>query len=188
MKKEDWLIVGLGNPDSRYEKNRHNVGFLLIDYAIKNREVKEIKNKYSYLCESLFQGEKIFFAKPYFFVNESGIPIKKLISDLEIKISNLIVVVDDMNLDLGNIRIRKKGQDGGHNGLKSIEYHLGTCEYPRLKIGVGSPSNKKDHIKYILSDFKKNEDVLISKVFEKANESINEILVNGFHSAMGEFN
>ena len=93
-----------------------------------------------------------------------------------------------MNLDIGNIRIREKGKDGGHNGLKSIEYYLGTNEYPRLRIGIGSPNNKKDHVNYVLGDFNLSEQKIIEKVFDSTEKAIHEIIENGFSSAMGKFN
>ena len=188
MKNNKWLIVGLGNSDSQYEKNRHNVGFWYIDYAINQREVTHIKNKYCALYQYDSDHDTIFFAKPHFYMNESGVPIKKLLENLEIQISQLIVFVDDMNLDVGDMRIRKKGQDGGHNGLKSIEHHLKTQEYPRLRIGIGSPENKKDHINYVLGDFTEEERSKIHKVLERADESVKEILSNGFGSSMSKFN
>ena len=93
-----------------------------------------------------------------------------------------------MNLDIGNIRIREKGKDGGHNGLKSIEYYLSTNEYPRLRIGIGSPNSKKDHINYVLGDFNSSEQKIIDEVLYSTENAIYEIIQNGFSSAMGKFN
>ena len=188
MKAEEWLNLGLGNPDIKYEHNRHNEGYKLVDYLLENIKTENIKNKYSQLNKATLEDKFIYFAKPFFYINESGIPVKKLIDELNIEISNILIIVDDMNLDIGNIRIRQKGKDGGHNGLKSIECHLETHEYPRLRIGIGSPNSKKDHIDYVLDDFNYSEQKIIEKVFASSEKAIYEIILNGFSSAMGKFN
>ena len=188
MKDERWLIVGLGNPETKYEHNRHNVGYKLVDYLLEKNETEKIKNKYSQLNKLTKEDKLIYFAKPFFYINESGIPVKKLLDELSIGINNILIIMDDMNLDIGNIRIREKGKDGGHNGLKSIEYYLGTNEYPRLRIGIGSPNNKKDHVNYVLGDFNLSEQKIIEKVFDSTEKAIHEIIENGFSSAMGKFN
>ncbi len=188
MNNDKWLVLGLGNPDLKYENNRHNAGSLFIDYLIQNNNIKKVKNKYSAVYKINLDNKEIFLAKPFFFINESGIPTIKLLEILDIRVSNLIIIVDDMNLDLGEIRIRKKGKDGGHNGLKSIEYKLQSTEYGRLRIGIGSPYNKKDHIDYVLSNFTKKEKVLLNQSIIIASHSINEIIENGFEAAMAKFN
>ena len=188
MNNDKCLVLGLGNPDLKYENNRHNAGSLFIDYLVQNNNIKKVKNKYSAVYKINLANKEIFLAKPYFFINESGIATIKLLEILDIEISKLIIVVDDMNLDLGEIRIRKKGKDGGHNGLKSIEYKLQSTEYGRLRIGIGSPSNKNDHIDYVLSDFTKNEKILLNQSIINASHSINEIIDNGFEAAMAKFN
>ena len=188
MKDERWLIVGLGNPEIKYEHNRHNVGYKLVDYLLEKNETEKIKNKYSQLNKLIIKDKLIYFSKPFFYINESGIPVKKLLDELSIDISNILIIMDDMNLDIGDIRIREKGKDGGHNGLKSIEYYLGTNEYPRLRIGIGSPNSKKDHINYVLGDFNLSEQKIIETVFDSTEKAIYEIIQNGFSSAMGKFN
>ena len=163
MKTNKWLIIGLGNPEIKYENNRHNIGYKLVDHILKKNETEKIKN-------------------------ESGIPVKKLVDEFSINLNNILIIVDDMNLDIGNIRIREKGKDGGHNGLKSIEYYLSTNEYPRLRIGIGSPNSKKDHINYVLGDFNSSEQKIIDEVLYSTEKAIYEIIQNGFSSAMGKFN
>ena len=114
--------------------------------------------------------------------------VKKIADQLNIEPSKIIIVVDDMNLDLGEIRVRTKGSHGGHNGLRSIEYELGTNEYNRLRIGIGKPGSKNDHIDYVLGDFSKNEESIALKSIESAYLCILEIINNGFAKAMEKFN
>ena len=114
--------------------------------------------------------------------------VKKIADQLNIEPSKIIIVVDDMNLDLGEIRVRTKGGHGGHNGLRSIEYELGTNEYNRLRIGIGKPGSKNDHIDYVLGDFSKNEESIALKSIESAYLCILEIINNGFAKAMEKFN
>ncbi len=111
-----------------------------------------------------------------------------MVDEFSINLNNILIIVDDMNLDIGNIRIREKGKDGGHNGLKSIEYYLSTNEYPRLRIGIGSPNSKKDHINYVLGDFNSSEQKIIDEVLYSTEKAIYEIIQNGFSAAMGKFN
>ena len=183
-----WLVVGLGNPEPKYEKNRHNIGFWVMDFSYDNLEKEKIKNKYSGLFKSIINYNEVYFSKPFFYINESGIAVKKIADQLNIEPSKIIIVVDDMNLDLGEIRVRTKGGHGGHNGLRSIEYELGTNEYNRLRIGIGKPGNKNDHIDYVLGDFSKNEESIALKSIESAYLCILEIINNGFAKAMEKFN
>ncbi len=183
-----WLIVGLGNPEPKYEKNRHNIGFLVMDFSYNKLEKEIIKNKYSGLFKSEINNNEVYFSKPFFYINESGIAVKKIASELNIEPNKIIVVVDDMNLDLGEIRVRTKGGNGGHNGLRSIEYELNTTEYNRLRIGIGKPGSKNDHVDYVLGDFSKNEEVIAFKTIESAYLCILEIINNGFSKAMEKFN
>jgi len=183
-----WLIVGLGNPEPKYEKNRHNIGFLVMDFSYNKLEKEIIKNKYSGLFKSEINNNEVYFSKPFFYINESGIAVKKIASELNIEPNKIIVVVDDMNLDLGEIRVRTKGGNGGHNGLRSIEYELNTTEYNRLRIGIGKPGSKNDHVDYVLGDFSKKEEVIAFKTIESAYLCILEIINNGFSKAMEKFN
>ncbi len=183
-----WLVVGLGNPEPKYEKNRHNIGFWVMDFSYDNLEKEKIKNKYSGLFKSIINYNEVYFSKPFFYINESGIAVKKIADQLNIEPSKIIIVVDDMNLDLGEIRVRTKGGHGGHNGLRSIEYELGTNEYNRLRVGIGKPGSKNDHIDYVLGDFSKNEESIALKSIESAYLCILEIINNGFAKAMEKFN
>ena len=131
---------------------------------------------------------EVYFSKPFFYINESGIAVKKVANELNIKPNKIVVIVDDMNLDLGEIRVRTKGGHGGHNGLRSIEYELNTNEYNRLRIGIGKPGSKNEHVNYVLGDFSKNEEEVALKSIENVYLCIMEILNNGFSKAMEKFN
>ena len=183
-----WLIVGLGNPEPKYEKNRHNIGFWVMDFLSNKLEKEIIKNKYSGLFKSEINNNEVYFSKPFFYINESGIAVKKIASELNIEPNKIIIVVDDMNLDLGEIRVRTKGGNGGHNGLRSIEYELNTTEYNRLRIGIGKPGSKNEHVEFVLGDFSKNEEAIAFKTIESAYLCILEIINNGFSKAMEKFN
>ena len=183
-----WLIVGLGNPEPKYERNRHNIGFWAMDFLFNKLEKEIIKNKYSGLFKSEINNNEVYFSKPFFYINESGIAVKKVANELNIKPNKIVVIVDDMNLDLGEIRVRTKGGHGGHNGLRSIEYELNTNEYNRLRIGIGKPGSKNEHVDYVLGDFSKNEESVALKSIESAYLCIMEILNNGFSKAMEKFN
>ena len=183
-----WLIVGLGNPEPKYERNRHNIGFWVMDFSSNKLEKEIIKNKYSGLFKSEINNNEVYFSKPFFYINESGIAVKKIANELNIEPNKIIVVVDDMNLDLGEIRVRTKGGNGGHNGLRSIEYELNTTEYNRLRIGIGKPGSKNEHVDYVLGNFSKNEEVIALKTIESAYSCILEIINNGFSKAMEKFN
>ena len=171
-----WLIVGLGNPEPKYERNRHNIGFWVMDFSSNKLEKEIIKNKYSGLFKSKINNNEVYFSKPFFYINESGIAVKKIANELNIEPNKIIVVVDDMNLDLGEIRVRTKGGNGGHNGLRSIEYELNTTEYNRLRIGIGKPGSKNEHVDYVLGNFSKNEEVIALKTIESAYSCILEII------------
>ena len=188
MMDNKWLIVGLGNPEPKYEKNRHNIGFWVMDFSSNKLEKEIIKNKYSGLFKSKINNNEVYFSKPFFYINESGIAVKKIANELNIEPNKIIVVVDDMNLDLGEIRVRTKGGNGGHNGLRSIEYELNTTEYNRLRIGIGKPGSKNEHVDYVLGNFSKNEEVIALKTIESAYSCILEIINNGFSKAMEKFN
>ena len=133
-----FLLAGLGNPGKKYEKNRHNVGFLLLDYLKEKYLIDEYqkKNKYLYLKCRLHQNE-VLLIKPQSFMNLRGMGIQSALAFFKIPISNLIVIFDDIALPLGMIRIRERGSAGGHNGLKNIAQQLGTEDYQRLRIGIG---------------------------------------------------
>ena len=153
-----YLLVGLGNPGSKYRKNRHNVGHIEIDMIIKKYNFrKKNKNKFGDVFEGELSNKKIFTLKPKEFMNLSGVSIKKFLDFYKINIKNLLVIHDDIDLLLGKIKIKIGGGDAGHNGLKSIDTVIGK-NYKRIRIGIDRPKNNKSVNKFVLENFEKEEE------------------------------
>ena len=186
----DWLIVGLGNPGTKYEFTRHNAGFLCLDlFAEKNSfKIDRVKFKGT-LCDTRVRGKRCLFLKPQTFMNLSGESVREVAAFYKIPPERIIVVFDDVSLDIGKMRIRRKGTDGGHNGIKSIIYHLGSTDFPRIKIGVG----KKPHPDYDLADwvlkaFSKDELKELRLCCDNACDAL-ELMIDGkTDDAMSKFN
>ena len=165
------LIVGLGNPGVKYEKNRHNIGFLALDYLIDEFNSSKISSKFK---GELYKAGDYLFLKPLTSMNLSGESVR-LVKDLY-KTDNdeIIVIHDDIDLNIGALKFKKGGSSGGHNGLKSIDKHIGN-DYWRVRIGVGRPERKEQVVSYVLSDFKDDELECIEKNFENIKKSIEDI-------------
>jgi len=164
------LIIGLGNPGKEYAWTRHNVGFMVIDQIIKDLKLSELKLEEKRKAETTTSGEgrdKILLAKPQTFMNLSGEAVGALLRFYKIRPQNLIVIVDDVNLELGDVRVRERGSAGGHNGLKSIIQVLGTNEFKRIRIGVDW-DKRMPMDKYVLGKFKIGERRLIAPAIKKA--------------------
>ena len=153
-----YLLVGLGNPGSKYKKNRHNIGHMTIDVIAKKYNFKiKNKNKFGDMFEGEILNEKIYVLKPKEFMNLSGISIKKFLDFYKINIKNLLVIHDDVDLPLGKIKIKIGGGNAGHNGLKSIDSIIGK-NYKRIRIGIDRPKNNKSVNKFVLENFEKKEE------------------------------
>ena len=182
-----WLIAGLGNPGSRYEKTRHNVGFLAVEACIR-RQPLDCKEKEDYkICKGSLGDEKIIFLEPLTFMNRSGIAIRRIMQKSNISPQQLIVIHDDLDLETGSLKIRKKGSSGGHKGIESIIQHIGTQEFIRIKIGIGRDPFVPTE-KYVLSKFRKDDIQVIREAIEKAVESVYAIINDGVERAMNRFN
>ena len=165
------LIVGLGNIGKEYQLNRHNVGFLAIDYLIDTFNVLKISSKFK---GELLKSDKFLFLKPSTFMNLSGESVVLVKNYYKIDNDDIIVIHDDIDLKLGALKFKKGGGNGGHNGLKSIDKHIGS-DYYRIRIGVGRPEKKEDVVKYVLSDFTKDELECINTLFPKIKKAIEDI-------------
>lgn len=185
-----YLIVGLGNPGREYNMTRHNIGFHTIDYIAEKLNVKVNKLKYKALFgECVIGGEKVYLVKPQTYMNNSGISVIDFVNFYKIPVENVIVINDDISLETGRIRIRKKGSAGGHNGLKSIIYMLKSDAFPRIKMGVGAPESKNyDLADYVLGRFTKEEIPVMEEAIIKAYKSAEEIIKNGAEAAMNKYN
>lgn len=174
-------VFGLGNPGLKYKLTRHNIGFLVLDsFSEKYKlEFHPSKGDY-YYSEGSFESSEFFLVKPTTFMNLNGLSIVDFLNEYEINLHDLLVVVDDVNLELGKIRLRKSGGDGGHNGLKSIIYHLQNESFPRLRIGVGNNSTEPDLADYVLGKFSKNELETLKESIEFSVELIEKFISGGY--------
>ncbi len=184
-----YIIAGLGNPGTRYATTRHNIGFIVIDMLAQKLgiEVKRIKHK-ALIGEGTFQGEKIVLAKPQTYMNLSGESILDLRNWYKVEDSKIIIIYDDIDLDVGVLRIRTAGSAGTHNGMKSIIYQLNSQDFPRVRLGIGRPPEDWDLKDYVLSTFRDQEIPLINDACERAVEGIELIVSKGIDYAMSKCN
>ena len=185
-----YIIVGLGNPSKEYENTRHNIGFDVVDYIIDKHDIPYSGTKHRAMYGSgLINGTKVVVAKPLTYMNLSGEAVRSLVDFYKIEPSEeLIIIYDDVSLEPGKLRIRKKGSAGGHNGIKSIIEHLGTKEFMRIRIGVGEKPKGWDLAKYVLGRFSKAERKLVDEAVDKSSKALTMILNGEVDAAMNEFN
>lgn len=184
-----YLIIGLGNPEEEYSKTRHNMGFNTINNLAKKYNIEINKNKFQGLYETAtIEGQKVVLIKPQTYMNLSGNCVKEFVDFYKIENENILVIYDDMDIEPGTIKIRKKGSAGGHNGMKSIIQMLRTEEFPRIRIGIGRPEHNGDEINYVIGAIPDEEIPKLEEGTENAKEAIIEILKNGIDSAMNKFN
>lgn len=181
------LIVGLGNPGKEYEKTKHNMGFRAIDEIAKHNSVEINKNKFNGLYAEINNNEKIILLKPQMYINLSGDVIKKYVDFYKIDINDILIICDDLDTTIGNIKIKYKGSSGGHNGLKNIESNLKTNEYKRIKIGI-SNNKEVDTKDYVLSKFSKEEEKIIDEVIKKFPEIYDDYISMTFDNLMSKYN
>ncbi len=178
------LIVGLGNVGKEYESTRHNVGFMVIDSYLKDVSFKE-KNQAMYF-EQNYSGEKVIFIKPTTFMNNSGLAVRKFVDFYKINVSDILVIYDDMDFEVGTFKLKLSGSSGGHNGIKSIISNLGTENFKRVRIGISKP--KGDTINYVLGKFSKSEMDEISKVTRRIADVIDDYISLDFDKLMSKYN
>lgn len=186
----EFIVVGLGNPDKKYTLTRHNSGFLCIDMLSEklNFRVDRLKFK-SLMGDVTINGHRCIVMKPQTYMNNSGEAIRECANFYKIKPENIIVIYDDISLDVGKLRIRRKGTDGGHNGIKSIIYHLNSDQFPRIKVGCGKkPHPDYDLADWVLSEFKKDEQKALEPALENACKAIELLLDNQIDKAMNLYN
>ena len=185
-----FIIVGLGNPTKEYNNTRHNIGFDVIDYLADKLGISVLEKKHKALIgKGIMEGQKVILAKPQTYMNLSGESIRELVDYYKIEEeTNLIVIYDDISLDVGQLRIRKKGSVGGHNGIKSILKHLGHDRFLRIKMGVGEKPKGYDLADYVLGHFKKEERILMDESCIKAMEAVKLMVLDETDQAMNIFN
>lgn len=183
------LVVGLGNPGAKYEQTRHNAGFWVIDNYADKHGVSIDKPKFNALLgEFQLAGEKIILAKPMTYMNDSGVAVSQILNFYKMTLDDLIVVVDDIEIELGTLRIRKKGGKGTHNGLKSIFNHLKNDDYVKIKLGVGKFMRDRDLANFVLDRPSKSDMEIINILIDRAVLSIDEIFNNSVDNAMNKYN
>ena len=189
-KSESWLIVGLGNPGKEYEKTRHNCGFRAIDVLADKLGCKVDKGKFQGLYgQTVNGGKKLYLLKPQTFMNLSGQAVTEAISFHKVPAERVIVIMDDISLEPGKMRIRRKGSDGGQKGMRDIIELLGNNEIMRIKIGVGKkPHPQYDLADWVLSKFKADEKENLDSALKKSNLALKEIFARGIDSAMNKYN
>ena len=189
MEDNTFLIVGLGNPGKNYIGTRHNVGYGVIDILAEKYSINMKKEKFkSFYGQINMFGKKCIFLKPLTYMNLSGEAVIDAVNYFKIKPENIIVVVDDIDIPFGTVRIKKKGSAGTHNGLRSIIYHLETENFPRLKISVGKCPDYMDLKDFVLSKFLPSEEKILKKELEISADAVEEIIKNDVDKTMCKFN
>jgi PTH1 family peptidyl-tRNA hydrolase len=184
-----YIIIGLGNPTDQYQATRHNVGWDAITRLSDDFRIHLDSKKHKAICgKGYIEGEKVVLAQPVTYMNLSGESVRELVDFYKVTPEEIIVIYDDISLEVGQLRIRKKGSAGGHNGIKSIISHLGTDEFPRIKIGVGDKPKDWDLADYVLSRFKSEEQPAIREALKDSSDACKMIITTGIEAAMNSFN
>ena len=186
---ETYLIIGLGNPGREYRENRHNIGFMLIDRLAIRLDAKRVRMQSKALVGSARHGDvKIILAKPQTFMNLSGQAIQGLVRFYKIPLENLIIAHDDLDLSFETIRLRPGGGAGGQKGIKSTIQHLGTNDFPRLRLGIGRPPGRMNPAAYVLQNFAKGDAQFLSETLDRAADALFAFVDEGLDVAMNRFN
>ena len=185
-----YLIVGLGNPENEYANTRHNMGFDTVNKLAKQYRIEINKHKFKGMYGSgMIENEKVILLKPQTYMNLSGESVIEAIQFYKIDLENIIVIYDDMDVEPGKIKIRKKGGPGSHNGMKSIIQNLNSEEFTRIRVGIGTPEYKHDRIQYVIGKISSEEDIKkLNLGTDNAKDAVIEIIKNGVDSAMNKFN
>lgn len=183
-----FLIVGLGNIGAEYVNTRHNIGFKIVDYVADNANVSFETVKLGALAEYSIKGRKLLLLKPNTYMNLSGKAVKYWMDKENIPKENVLVITDDLNLSFGTIRIKAKGSDGGHNGLKNIQLILNTVEYPRFRFGISDEFKKGQQVDYVLGEWNEVEKEKLPERFKVAKEIAESFALAGLNETMNSFN
>lgn len=185
----EFIIAGLGNPDRQYENTRHNAGFITVDALAEKYNARIDRIKYKSLCTTVsIAGKRVLLLKPSTYMNHSGLAIKEAMSFFKIPPEKTLIIFDDISMDVGKLRIRRKGSDGGHNGIKNIIYLSGSDQFPRIKVGVGQKPERWDLADWVLSRFTESEQKPLQAAVENACSAA-ELIVDGqIDKAMNLYN
>lgn len=186
-KEPPLLLIGIGNPGDKYAGTRHNVGFMLIDLLAERAGIRlNDKRKDAELGQGQIAGREVVLVKPRTFVNNTGIAARYLATRFGTKPADMLIILDDLDLSVGKMRMRKAGGSGGHNGLNSVNRELGTQDYPRLRVGIGRPTH--DAIQHVLGGFTKDEQAILNETLERAVEAVEAWVEHGTDYAMNHYN
>ncbi|MCF7802237.1 MAG: aminoacyl-tRNA hydrolase [Candidatus Marinimicrobia bacterium] len=181
------LIVGLGNPGSRYANTRHNVGFMVVDLLASrwHQDYRSGRGAYVYAKDN---GREAMLAKPTTYMNNSGEAVRHLMDYYQIELEDTMVIFDDLDIPFGQLRVRKTGGAGTHRGVRSVIQHLGSEDFPRIRIGIGGNQGTKSAEVYVLENFEKGEAELLPQVIERAADAVENWMVHGIDQTMNQFN
>ena len=184
-----YLIVGLGNPEEEYGRTRHNMGFDTINKISERYNIKVNKSKFNSLYGTgIIEGEKLILVKPQTYMNLSGNAVRDFMNFYKLSSEDIIVIYDDLDINPGIIKIRKKGGPGTHNGMKSVVQEIQTEDFPRIRIGIGNPEYKNDLLNFILTRIPDEEYKILDKGQENAVKAVIEIIKNGIDTSMNKYN
>lgn len=183
------LLVGLGNPGSRYENTRHNLGFMVLDELAQDLGFRLRKVKFKSLWEKTRIGSKeAVLLKPQEYMNNSGLAVREAADFFKIEPENIIIIYDDVDIELGRLRIRKNGSAGSHNGMRSVIQHLGSSDFPRIRMGIGRPPSYMDMADFVLARFLPGEEKLVEDMVLRGVEAARSLVTEDIDSAMNQFN
>ena len=189
VEKETYLIVGLGNPGREHRLNRHNIGFRAIDHLARvwGITLGNVRNK-ALIGQGTLGGVRVILAKPHGFMNLSGQSVAPLLRFYKIPHEKMLVIVDDLDLPLGTLRLRENGGSAGHKGMTSIIEQLGSNDFPRLRLGIGRPSGRMPVEDYVLQNFSEKEEELLGALLDRSVDAVDVFIKNGVKKAMTQFN
>ncbi|WP_196891148.1 aminoacyl-tRNA hydrolase [Aureivirga marina] len=186
MKK--YLIVGLGNIGEKYKETRHNIGFKIVDYLAKDENISFETDKLGDVCSFRFKGRTFILLKPNTYMNLSGKAVKYWMDKEKIPLENVLIILDDLNIEFGTIRIKGKGSHGGHNGLKDINDKLNTQQYTRFRFGISNNYSKGRQVDYVLGEWSKEEQSILIEKLETSAQAIRSFGTAGLANTMNSFN
>jgi PTH1 family peptidyl-tRNA hydrolase len=187
--KIDFCIVGLGNPGNQYLNTRHNIGFLVTDKLAQFFKIEQafLEEKYA-VAVTLYKGKTVALLKPLTYMNLSGQAVHEFLENYDVRLDDMLIVYDDVNLDFGTLRLRPSGSDGGHKGMHSIIYELITENIPRLRIGIKNEENPDYLVDYVLSEFTDEEKKSLDKILNAARDAVMCFMEEGIETAMNKYN
>ena len=184
-----YIIIGLGNPEPEYSNTRHNMGFDVINKLAKENDISLNRTKFNAIYGTgIIEGEKVILIKPQTFMNNSGESAREFVNFYKEPLENIIVIYDDMDTDVGTIRIRAKGGPGSHNGMKSMVHELGSEDFPRIRVGIGKPANEFDRINYVIGRIDAEEYAKLQEGQNLAVKAVSCWIREGIDNTMNKFN